>query len=82
VEPPQFGVALQGNKTPAEYVALAEAINAHAFDVVSVYNDLLFQPALGPLLWMAPHLTRAQRIGPAALNPYKDRWLSEPRNGQ
>jgi 5,10-methylenetetrahydromethanopterin reductase len=38
--------------------------------VVSIYNDLLFQPALGPLLWMAPHVHRAQRIGPAALNPY------------
>jgi 5,10-methylenetetrahydromethanopterin reductase len=37
--------------------------------VVSVYNDLLYQPALGPLLWMAPYLHRA-RIGPAALNPY------------
>jgi 5,10-methylenetetrahydromethanopterin reductase len=37
--------------------------------VVSVYNDLFFQPALGPLLLMAPHLRRA-RVGPAALNPY------------
>jgi len=49
-------VAIQGNKTPAEYAALARLIDQYAFDVVSVYNDLLFQPALGPLLWMAPHL--------------------------
>jgi 5,10-methylenetetrahydromethanopterin reductase len=67
---PVFGVALQGNKRPAEYVALAQAIDAYRFEVVSVYNDLLFQPALGPLLWMAPHLHHARRIGPAALNPY------------
>ncbi len=67
---PRFGVALQGNKTPAEYAALARLIDQYAFDVVSVYNDLLFQPALGPLLWMAPHLRRAQRVGPAALNPF------------
>ena len=67
---PRFGVALQGNKTPAEYAALARLTDQYAFDVVSVYNDLLFQPVLGPLLWMAPHLRRAQRVGPAMLNPY------------
>ena len=33
---------------------------ATRFDVVSVYNDLFFQPALGPLLLMAPHLRTAQ----------------------
>src|SRR5712692_6746059 len=65
----RFGIALQSNTTPAEYVAQATAIDRHAFDVVSVYNDLFFQPALGPLLLMAPHLRTAQ-LGPAALNPY------------
>lgn len=65
-----FGVGVQGDKTPAEYAALAQTIDRYPFDVVSVYNDLLFQPALGPLLWMAPYLNRARRIGPAALNPY------------
>lgn len=64
-----LGVAFQSNKTPAEYRALAEAVDRYAFDVVSVYNDLLYQPALGPLLWMAP-LVRRARLGPAALNPY------------
>jgi 5,10-methylenetetrahydromethanopterin reductase len=66
---PRFGIAFQSDKTPAEYRGLAEIVDHYAFDVVSVYNDLLFQPALGPLLWMAPVLTRAQ-LGPAALNPY------------
>src|SRR5207248_9137275 len=64
-----FGVALQGDKTPAEYVAQAQLIDRYAFDVVSVYNDLFFQPAIGPLLTMAPHIHRAM-LGPAALNPY------------
>src|SRR5262249_6300705 len=67
--PIAFGVAFQSNKSPAEYRALAEMADRYPFDVVSVYNDLLFQPALGPLLWMAPLLHRA-RLGPAALNPY------------
>jgi 5,10-methylenetetrahydromethanopterin reductase len=66
---PRFGVAFQSNKTPAEYRGLAEIVDGYSFDVVSVYNDLLFQPALGPLLWMAPLLSHAQ-LGPAALNPY------------
>ncbi len=65
----RFGIALQTNKTPAEYVAQAEVIAQYTFDVVSVYNDLFFQPAIGPLLLMAPHLPAVQ-IGPAALNPY------------
>jgi 5,10-methylenetetrahydromethanopterin reductase len=65
----RFGIAVQGNKTPEEYVALAQLIDAYAFDVVSVYNDLYFQPAIGPLLVMAPHVRSAQ-LGPAALNPY------------
>jgi 5,10-methylenetetrahydromethanopterin reductase len=69
LRPLAFGIAFQGNKTPAEYRALAEAVDRYPFDVVSVYNDLLFQPALGPLLWMAPMLRHAH-IGPAALNPY------------
>ena len=65
----RFGVALQGDKTSAEYVAQATLIDRYAFDVVSVYNDLFFQPAIGPLLVMAPHIRRAM-LGPAALNPY------------
>jgi 5,10-methylenetetrahydromethanopterin reductase len=64
-----LSVAFQSNKSPAEYQRLAEIADRYTFDTVSVYNDLLYQPALGPLLWMAPALHRA-RLGPAALNPY------------
>jgi 5,10-methylenetetrahydromethanopterin reductase len=65
----QLSMALQTNKTPAQYEALAQLIDGYAFDVVSVYNDLLYQPALGPLVLLARHLKRA-RLGPAVLNPY------------
>jgi len=64
-----LSIAFQTNKTPSEYEALAMLVDGYGFDVVSVYNDLLFQPALGPLLLMARYLTRT-RIGPAVLNPY------------
>lgn len=69
MKPFEFSIAFQTNKTPSEYEALALLVDGYGFDVVSVYNDLLFQPALGPLLLMARHLTRT-RIGPAVLNPY------------
>ncbi len=65
----KFGIAFQSDKTPAQYEALADLVNQYKFDVVSVYNDLFFQPALGALLLMARRLPHAQ-IGPAALNPY------------
>src|SRR6266851_4175770 len=65
----RFGIAIQGDKTLDEYVAQAQLIDRYAFDVVSVYNDLFFQPAIGPLLVMAPHIHRAL-LGPAGLNPY------------
>lgn len=65
----RLSIAFQSDKTPAQYEALGRLVARYPFDVVSVYNDLLYQPALGPLLMLAPHLQRA-RMGPAALNPY------------
>ena len=37
--------------------------------MLSVFHDLLYQPALGPLLLMA-RVTERIRLGPAALNPF------------
>ena len=65
----RFSIAFQGDKSPREYEALAGLVDRYDFDAVSVYNDLMFQPALGPLLLMAPKLRRAH-LGPAALNPF------------
>ena len=41
----------------------------YGFNGVSVYNDLLYQPAWLPLLEIARN-TRRVRIGPAAVNPF------------
>ena len=65
----QFGLGIQSDKQPGEYVALARQAEAGGFDVVSVYHDLLFQPAIAPLLLIA-QATERVRVGPAALNPY------------
>ncbi len=64
----QISIALQTDKTPAQYVALTQLIDRYAFDVVSVYCDAPFHPSYAALLLMAPHLTHA-RIGAAATPP-------------
>ena len=66
---PLFGIGFQTDKTPARYAELAQLVDRYAFDVVSAYNDLMYQPAIAPLMLMAPHLRRA-RIGPAVTNPF------------
>jgi 5,10-methylenetetrahydromethanopterin reductase len=60
---------MQGDKRPGEYAALARLAESFGIDVLSVYADLLYQPAIGPLLEMA-YATQRIRLGPAGLNPY------------
>jgi 5,10-methylenetetrahydromethanopterin reductase len=62
-------IAFQSDKEAQEYVDLAQLAERSGFDVVSVYHDLLFQPAIYPLLLMA-QATERVRLGPAALNPF------------
>lgn len=63
-------IAFQTDKSPADYVRLAQLVNRYPFDVVSVYCDAPFHPSYGPLLLMAPHIKRA-RLGPAAVSPFR-----------
>lgn len=51
-----------------EYEELARRAEAAGFDVISVFHDLFFQPAIFPLLAIA-RATERVRLGPAALNP-------------
>lgn len=64
-----FGLGLQSNKRPGAYAALARQAEADGFDVVTVFNDLFFQPALPALLEIA-QATERVRVGPACLNPF------------
>ena len=64
----EISIAFQTEKTPAQYIALAQFVDQYDFDAVTVYCDAPFQPSYGPLLLMAPHLRRA-RLGPAAVSP-------------
>jgi 5,10-methylenetetrahydromethanopterin reductase len=65
----ELGLGVQSDKQPAEYEAIARRAEAAGVDVVTVYHDLLFQPAIAPLLLMA-RVTERIRLGPSALNPY------------
>ena len=58
-----------GDQLPADYEAIARTAEGAGIDVVSVFHDLLYQPAIGPLLLMA-RVTERIRLGPAALNPF------------
>jgi 5,10-methylenetetrahydromethanopterin reductase len=66
---PQITIAFQTDKPITAYGPLAAAVEAYGFDGVSVYNDMLYQPAWLPLLEMARHTQRV-RLGPAAVNPF------------
>src|SRR3954453_2151120 len=62
-------IAFQTDQPLAAYGALAQAAESYGFDGVTVYNDMLYQPAWLPLLEIARH-TKRVRIGPAAVNPF------------
>jgi 5,10-methylenetetrahydromethanopterin reductase len=69
VSAPSFGLGLQSNKRPGAYAMLARQAEADGFDVVTVFNDLFFQPALPALIEIAQETERV-RVGPACLNPF------------
>ena len=64
-----ISIAFQTNKRLSEYGALARMAEAYGFSGVSVYNDMLYQPAWLPLLEMARQTQRVQ-LGASAVNPF------------
>ncbi|MCP5096287.1 MAG: LLM class flavin-dependent oxidoreductase [Chloroflexi bacterium] len=66
---PNLTIAFQTDKPLTHYGALAQLVESYGFDGVTVYNDMLYQPAWLPLLEIARH-TKRVRIGPAAVNPF------------
>lgn len=64
-----LSIAFQTDKPLSAYGPLAAEVEAAGFDGVTVYNDMLYQPAWLPLLEIA-RATKRVRIGPAAVNPF------------
>jgi len=62
-------IAFQTDKPLAAYGPLAAQVEAYGFQGVTVYNDLLYQPAWLPLLEMARATARVQ-VSVAAVNPF------------
>jgi 5,10-methylenetetrahydromethanopterin reductase len=69
VRQPEISIAFQTDKALTAYGPLAATAEAYGFDGITVYNDMLYQPAWLPLLEIA-RATRRVRIGPAAVNPF------------
>lgn len=67
--PHELSIAFQTDKPLAAYAALAQRAETYGFDAVTVYNDMLYQPAWLPLMEMA-HATTRVRLGVAAVNPF------------
>ena len=65
----EVGLGLQGNKAPGEYATLTRLAEEYGFDVLTVFSDLMYQPAIAPLMVAALNSTRI-RLGPACLNPF------------
>lgn len=66
---PAISIAFQTDKPLSEYGRLAQLAENYNFDGITVYNDLLYQPAWLPLLEIARATSRV-RLGPAAVNPF------------
>jgi 5,10-methylenetetrahydromethanopterin reductase len=65
----RVSIAFQTDQPLAAYGPLAATAERHGFDAVSVYNDLLYQPAWLPLLEIA-RATKQVALGPCAVNPF------------
>src|ERR687888_2650181 len=65
----ELGVGLLTDQEPAVYEAIAQRLDRAGVDCLSVFHDLRYQPAIGPLL-LAARVTERIRLGPAALNPF------------
>lgn len=64
----ELSIAFQTDKRARDYINLAKLADQYDFDAVTVYCDAPYHPSFGPLLLMAPHISKA-RIGPAGLSP-------------
>lgn len=65
----KLSIAFQTDKPLQVYAELAKKAEEYGFDVITVYNDLLYQPAWLPLMEIA-RATRRAGIGVAAVNPF------------
>ncbi len=67
--PVKFYVALQGDKTPGEYIRLGKQIEKLGYDRVYVYDDLMYRPSWQILNLIAAN-TKHIELGPCLVNGF------------
>lgn len=65
----EVSIAFQTDKEILEYGRIAKKVEEYGFDRLTVYNDMLYQPAWLPLTIIA-QVTNKIKLGPAAVNPF------------
>lgn len=65
----KFYVALQGDKSPKEYIRLGKSIEKMGFDRLYVYDDLMYRPAF-PILNLIAANTKRIQLGPCLVNGF------------
>ncbi len=65
----EVSIAFQTDKEILEYGKVAKKVEGYGFDRITVYNDMLYQPAWLPLTIIA-QATSSIKLGPAAMNPF------------
>ena len=65
----QISLAIQTNKPMEDYKTIGKLAEDYSFDCLTVYNDMLYQPAWLPLSFIAQATTHIN-IGVASVNPF------------
>lgn len=68
-KPVKFYVALQGDKTPGEYIRLGKHIEKLGYDRLYVYDDLMYRPSWQILSLIAANTKRIE-LGPCLVNGF------------
>lgn len=65
----QLSFGINGGKSIQEYIELAQLAEYYKFDVLSIFDDLMYKPAWPILFTIAQH-TQHITLGPSVCNPY------------
>jgi 5,10-methylenetetrahydromethanopterin reductase len=64
-----FGLAFQASQPLSHYVECTKLAKKYGFDMIQVYDDLMFKPVWPVLLAIAPYSSNIL-IGPGVVNPF------------
>ena len=65
----QLSFGINGGKSLQEYIELARLAEGYKFDILSIFDDLMYKPAWPILFTIAQH-TQHIKLGPSVCNPY------------